>query len=94
MPRLPLASTDDLRDELAEISVAIERCHRMTPPSADAAARRDERLERLRVWDRDLREQLAELTQPPRVLARSVSLDPSEGYSLSDPKRNGPGGRW
>lgn len=60
MPRLPLASRDDLLDELAEIERDIQRCELVTPVSDDAAVRRDERRESLLGWKRDLEDQLAE----------------------------------
>ena len=61
MARLPFASREDLLDELAEIGANLERCELLSPVSADAAVRRDERREGLLTWKRDLEGQLVEM---------------------------------
>lgn len=63
MARLPLASREDLLDELAEIENSIQRCELVIPVSDAAAVRRDERREGLLGWRRDLEEQLAEMVE-------------------------------
>lgn len=58
MARLPCASRDDLVDELEQIA---ERRRRLDATEPVALGRRIEALATLDEWDRDLREQLAEM---------------------------------
>lgn len=58
MARLPCASRADLVDELEQIA---ERRRRLDATEPVAPERRAEAFETLDRWDRDLREQLAEM---------------------------------
>lgn len=58
MARLPLASRESILEELEEIA---ERRRRLDSTEPVAPARRREALATLGQWERDLREQLAEM---------------------------------
>lgn len=62
MARLPLASRQDILDELAEIAAARDGIRGDACP--ERAAERREGLDR---WERDLREQLAEMDEKAPV---------------------------